>query len=246
MVYSFDTRFEHGFFIKSDKLLVSSKVCTEECKEGFEMVKLGVERFVNINKSDHYSFGFNADECGCAMEHGEWILLCLSLLKRNGCISLDGVHTFSVMYGKGRQIVDDLYVTRDGDKDLYVITEDNNPQMRLSVMENFFKGSRADVEDIKDLVNVSRRTRRTRINDKILKMNVVDFCSMFALNDVLHYEFNDSKTLPRVLAVLMGSHGRLGGDSLFGRVDKEIIVMIVKSLLSPVMLEAIESGIVRF
>lgn len=72
----------------------------------------------------------------------------------------------------------------------------------------------------------------------------IDFCGMHARR-WLFSEERGVTTPKRVLATLMGSHGRLGCDSWLGKLDPGVLVIIVRGTLSLPIREAIDVGLLR-
>jgi hypothetical protein len=260
MVYKFGISSRGFFEMTSDKprsVLDVTPDLTPECSKGMEMVKRGVKMLVKSETFESvpiHDFTFNAIECGCAMHSGEWELLMLALLKRNGYISLDSKAVFTIArlklrIGENPEIIEDgicrVVIAQEGEKFYYAL---HNLFLVLHVIRAILPGgpkiSLEGIEDItKDSHDGGTGVKHTQISHFTARMDVVDFGSMIAGRDVLSRQGDD--TVEKVKATLMGTHSRLGeGSPLYG-LDTGIMQMIVGNILSPVMREAVEAGVVR-
>ena len=222
----------------------------QECAKGLAMVKQGVKQLIKSDKIERIGnnyFSFDANECGCAMEPGEWFLLGLSLLKRNGRVSTDGKDRFRITRTKADQSIRTVSVTQEGCDKAYVILAYGSTMI---LFEQFNERNPSHVaEPLHDnsprAFQVINYTKIPEVIGHEYEMNIVDFATMFARREVLPYE-ERRETSSRVQAVLMGTHSRLGAKSPLFSFEQEIITMIAKNALSPVMREAVEAGVVRF
>ena len=230
-----------------------------ECAAGLAMVKEGVKQLIksdSIERIGKNLFTFDVNECGCAMEPGEWFLLCLSLMKRNGRVSTDGKDRFCITRTKADRSIRTVSVTQEGAVPIFsktytiltcapimALCENFNvleqaAELGLTVPEPLHDDSPTEFK-------VINYTDHPEVIGHEYNMNIVDFGSMFARREVLPFE-ERRETPGRAQAVLMATHSRLGKKSPLSSLPADIITMIAKSVLSPVMREAVEAGVVRF
>lgn len=230
----------------------------EECERGFQMVKQGMNQMFD---SDVFTtFTFNVNECGAAMGENEPYLLCLVLLKHYRCISLDSKVVFSwakqtcVSTHSWHEASDDSIINFE------IANEKTNMLYDLEMYEytvfidkhvsNGISVQKME-DDAKKRFHGPHSCKNVNRHYMVMRMDVVDFGSMFARLEVFGRERKGQDTLGRVLAVLMGTHWRLGVGSeskkcLLFDLDFHVVGNIAKSALSPVMREAVEAGVVRF
>lgn len=222
-----------------------------ECEAGLRAVEHGAKKM--LGDDNFGSFHFDTFECGIAMGENEWMLLGLVLLKQNGCISLESKAVFS--WGRqhnpndigegGSGLVDDCIIF------LKIANEETNMYYQLEEGDGSGSidkktGERITVQDMERRGNDWARKSPGEISCTTVRMDVVDFGSMFARCEVLRKERKGRDTLGRVLAVLMGTHRRLGGESVIGGLDIGVVGMIVFNVLPVALREAVEAGVVRF
>ena len=224
----------------------------KECEDGLSMVKRGVKQFMESDNLVHLMF--QHDECGCGGYRNEWILLALALLKDNGYISLDKKAVFTVMRSRWKQECNGVKdVMMDCCLNVLIAREGETVCYELDISD-VLAISRINVETI--TLRAQEKRARKRMGNRldhsymVMRMDVVDFGSMFAHRDMFTddasiFTDNGRDILGQVEAVLMGTHQRLGEKSHLHGLDVGVIAMIVRGVLPMGIREAVDAGVLR-
>lgn len=214
------------------------------------LVETGIRQMIETDDEKMTVVPYDIDDEE-VFSFGDWILMALATLKRTGYLSdtkaIFTVHQYRTFHeGVKYETMDHIVIAQEGRNEYFEVHFDL--QYNIMYKKTLDSGKVIDIEWMQSVAD------KFETNDMIAKkeafshftarMDLADFGGMIARLDRRRCVESDKREM--IMATLMGTHKRLGAESLLNNLDVGILGMIIGNIVYPGMREAILEGLVRF